>query len=182
MNQADSSITNEQAAALKLRKDDHWLGERKAALIVAQYGAYHSAASNAVWQVLREEIKWQPDALCVIYRHSPLSTGVAAEAAECAAVQGYFWEMHELLGRHADALDEGSLVEYATQLKLDVTKFLRDLSRRRCRTRVDRDLASGRLLGISTVPALFVAGKALTDAQIENLGKTLRLQIQEATL
>jgi hypothetical protein len=43
MNQADSSITNEQAAALKLRKDDHWLGERKAALIVGQYAQYEMA-------------------------------------------------------------------------------------------------------------------------------------------
>ena len=52
----------------------------------------------------------------------------AAEAAEVAAAQGKFWEMHDTLFAHQQALDDGDLVEYAVGLDLDISRFLRDMS------------------------------------------------------
>ena len=56
------------------------------------------------------------------------SAQLAAEAAEAAAAQGAFWEMHDLLLDHQDALALADLVAYAEQLGLDVERFSRDLT------------------------------------------------------
>lgn len=174
---------NEQAS-LQLQEDDHWLGDAQAPCVIVQYGAYQSAASRAVWGMLRQAMERQPQRLRVVYRHfQPLADEALAlgaeEAAECAAEQGHFWEMHELLYAHPDALDHGSLVEYAARLQLDVPSFLRGMSTRRFQTRVARDSASAEQLGIHGVPALWFGERRLTPAEENNLGETLRVLLQE---
>ena len=74
-----------------------------------------------------------------VWRHLPLNdvhprAQLAAEAAEAAAAQGAFWEMHDLLLDHQDALASADLSRYAEELGLDVDRFrddLRDAQRRR---------------------------------------------------
>jgi predicted DsbA family dithiol-disulfide isomerase len=63
-----------------------------------------------------------------VCRHLPLSdvhpeAQTAAEAAEAAAEQGAFWQMHDLLFDHQDALRPRDLVRYAGRLGLDVDRF-----------------------------------------------------------
>lgn len=174
-----------EQTALQLREDDHLFGDEQAQFVVVQYGAYQSAASRTSWETLRQAAERQPQRLCVIYRHFiPSAAGTfalgAEEAAECAANQGRFWEMHELLYAHGDALDDGSLVEYAAQLQLDVPSFLRCMSTRHFQSRVARDLTSGQALGVCKVPALWFGNHRLTAADETNLAETLRVLIQEA--
>jgi len=98
------------------------------------------------------------------FRHFPL-TGIhphalaAAAAAEAAALQGRFWEMHELLFHRQKALDGADLRGYAVQLGLDVAVFDRDRASSpvagRIRRDVDSGLASGQVLG---TPTLFIDG------------------------
>jgi protein-disulfide isomerase len=98
------------------------------------------------------------------FRHFPL-TGIhphalaAAAAAEAAARQGRFWDMHELLFHRQKALEDGDLRGYAAQLGLDVALFDRDRSSQavleRIRRDVDSGLASGQVLG---TPTLFIDG------------------------
>lgn len=171
-------------AALLLYQDDHLCGTPQAELIVVQYGDYHCAESRAAWLTLQAEVAQHPTAISAIYRHfPPLPAGGlplgAAEAVECAAAQGQFWEMHNLLHQHREALEEGALVEYAAQLQLDVTRFLRDMSCRRFQTRVEQDLASGRVLGVTRAPTLWIGGQRLTEAEEKGLGETLRRLLLE---
>jgi predicted DsbA family dithiol-disulfide isomerase len=98
------------------------------------------------------------------FRHFPL-TGIhphalaAAAAAEAAAVQGRFWDMHELLFHRQKALEDGDLLRYAAQLGLDAAAFDRDRSGKAVLERIQRDvdsgLASGQVLG---TPTLFIDG------------------------
>jgi len=67
-----------------------------------------------------------------VWRHLPLTdvhvhARLAAEAAEAAPGQGAFWEMHDLLFDHQDALNDDDLIGYADQLELDVERFASDL-------------------------------------------------------
>jgi len=75
-----------------------------------------------------------------------------AAAAEAAAVQGQFWDMHELLFQPQKALDDGDLLGYAAQLGLDVAAFDHDRASaavaERIRRDVDSGLASGQVLGV----------------------------------
>jgi len=98
------------------------------------------------------------------FRHFPL-TGIhphalaAAAAAEAAALQGRFWDMHELLFHRQKALEGPDLLRYAARLGLDVAAFDRDRTGTavadRIRRDVDSGLASGQVLG---TPTLFIDG------------------------
>jgi protein-disulfide isomerase len=99
-----------------------------------------------------------------VWRHLPLSdvppqAELAAQAAEAAAAQGAFWEMHELLLGHQDALRAPDLIAYAGQLGLDVERFTDDLRRHTGAARVAEDVDSADLSGVSGTPTFFVNGR-----------------------
>ena len=98
---------------------------------LVEYGDFEcpfcGRATGAV-EELRERFG---DQLRYVFRHLPLPevhphAELAAEAAEAAAAQGAFWEMHDRLFAHQDALDPGDLVDHAEALGLDVERFSRD--------------------------------------------------------
>ena len=95
-------------------------------------------------------------------RHLPLTdvhpyAALAAEAAEAAAAQGKFWEMHDLLFAGAEPqLHTNDLTRYAWDLGLDVTRFERDLRTGRFASRVARDVASAEASGVAGTPTFFI--------------------------
>jgi protein-disulfide isomerase len=99
--------------------------------------------------------------LRVVFRHYPLS-GIhhhaqqAAEAAEAAAAQGKFWEMHTLLFERQDALRTKDLVRYAEELNLDVERFRKELKSQTYSERVRADFIAGVQNGVNHTPGLFL--------------------------
>jgi protein-disulfide isomerase len=87
----------------------------------------------------------------------------AAEAAECAARQGHYWEMHERLFS-SDALSEQELMQFADALGLERTAFARCLAGEAAGT-ITADLAEGRRLGVDSTPTFFV-GALQADGSI----------------
>ena len=81
---------------------------------------------------------------------------LAAEAAEAAADQGAFWEMHDLLLENQDALRPDDLVAYAEQLDLDVERFTDSLREHTGAARVAEDVDSADLGGVSGTPTFFI--------------------------
>ena len=83
----------------------------------------------------------------------------AAAAAEAAALQGRFWDMHELLFHHQKALDDDDLRRYAAQLELDVARFDEDRFSADVLRRIRRDVESGMASGeVRGTPTLFIDG------------------------
>ncbi len=89
----------------------------------------------------------------------------AAEAAGCAARQGKFWEYHDILFNHQDALELSSLKQYAADLGLDTAQFDACLDSGAMAEEVAKDLADGQQYGVTGTPAFFVNGIKLTGAQ-----------------
>jgi protein-disulfide isomerase len=83
---------------------------------------------------------------------------IAAEGAEAAANQGAFWELHDLLFEHQDALTPEDLVGYAEQLGLDTERFAEDLRTHAGAARVADDIDSADLSGVSGTPTFFING------------------------
>jgi protein-disulfide isomerase len=83
---------------------------------------------------------------------------LAAQAAEAAAKQGKFWEMHDLLFAHQDALQPKDLLTYAKELGLDTERFTRELRRNEYAMRIARDTESAELSGVTGTPTFFVNG------------------------
>lgn len=88
----------------------------------------------------------------------------AAEAAEAAAAQGQFWQMHDILFDRQSALEDADWLEYANFIGLDVFQFLRDLSRRTYGDRINQDIESGLRSSVTQTPTLIINGIRYTDA------------------
>ncbi len=144
-------------------KVDHVRGSPAGHLII-EYGDYECPYSRQAFHAIEQVERQLGGTMRFAFRHFPL-TGIhphafaAAAAAEAAAVQGRFWDMHELLFHRQKALEDGDLRGYAAQVGLDVAAFDRDRAGTAVADRIRRDmdsgLASGQVLG---TPALFIDG------------------------
>jgi protein-disulfide isomerase len=105
----------------------------------------------------------------VVFKHMPLSrhphARLAAEAAIAAHAQGKFWEFHDLLFAHQDALEPADLERYAAQAGMDVARMRTELAQGTHRPRLERDIALGRTLGVSATPSSFVNGTIVQGAK-----------------
>jgi protein-disulfide isomerase len=82
-----------------------------------------------------------------------------AAAAEAAARQGRFWEMHELLFHRQKALEDDDLRSYANEIGLALARFDRDRVDADVRARIARDVTSGEGSGVVRgTPTLFIDG------------------------
>jgi protein-disulfide isomerase len=144
-------------------KVDHVRGSPAGRLIL-EYGDYECPYSRQAFHAIEQVERQLGGNIRFAFRHFPL-TGIhphalaAAAAAEAAALQGRFWEMHELLFHRQKALEDGDLRRYAAQLGLDMAAFDRDRASTAVLERIQRDidsgLASGQVLG---APTLFIDG------------------------
>ena len=115
----------------------------------------------------------------VVFRHFPLRSihphaQAAAEAAEAAARQGRFWEMHDLLFRNQQRLEPADLRRFAERLGLDLERFETDLADPATKARIERDVATGLQSAVDGTPSLFIDGlryRGLRDA--DSLGQAL---------
>jgi Na+/H+ antiporter NhaA len=142
---------------------DHIRGPRDAPITVVEYGDFECPYCGQAEVVIRELLADRGD-VRYVWRHLPLSdvhpeAQLAAEAAEAAAEQDAFWQMHDLLFDHQDALRPPELVRYAGQLGLDVERFRDGLRRHTGAARVAEDVDSADLSGVSGTPTFFINGR-----------------------
>ena len=152
---------------------DRKQGMLSATVILVMYGDYQCQESADVYRLLKVigrqlSISLGEDYLCFIFRHFPQiqihSQALrAAEAAEAAAVQGQFWQIHDILFIHQQQLADGYLVEYANDLRLDISQFLQDMCKHVHLERIHQDIESGIHSGVTATPALFINGIRYSD-------------------
>lgn len=151
---------------------DHVRGPADARLIL-EYGDYECPYSRLAFRQIERVERELAGGLRFAFRHFPLTeihphALAAATAAEAAALQGRFWEMHGLLFHRQKALEDGDLRGYASELGLDVARFDEDRAGDDDLQRVRRDVESGLRSGeVRGTPTLFVDGvvyRGPTDA------------------
>ncbi len=166
---------------------DHIRGPRDAPVTVVEYGDFECPFCGQAEPVLRELLREFGD-VRYVWRHLPLNdvhpnTQLAAEAAEAAAEQGAFWEMHDLLLAHQDALGWRGLIDYAERLGLDLERFTTDLREHVGAAKVAEDVDSADLSGVSGTPTFFVNGRRHYGAyDIGTLSEAVRAAGARATL
>ena len=140
---------------------DHIRGRKDAAITLLEYGDYecpHCGTAFFLVEQLRQDLG---DEMRFVYRHFPLTqihpyAELSAEAAEAAGVQGNFWEMHDILFGHQDALDEANLIQYILSLGLDPMWFRRVLASHKFAYRIREDVISGTRSGVNGTPTFFI--------------------------
>ena len=142
---------------------DHIRGPVDAPVTVVEYGDFECPYCGMAEPVVRELLRDFAD-VRYVWRNLPLNdvhghAQLAAEAAEAAADQGAFWEMHDLLFAHQDALEPADLVGYAEQLGLDTDRFADALREHAGAGKVADDVDSADLSGVTGTPTFFVNGR-----------------------
>jgi Na+/H+ antiporter NhaA len=166
---------------------DHIRGPIDAPITILEYGDFECPYCGRAEPVVRELLRDFGD-VRYVWRHLPLNdvhprAQLAAEAAEAAADQGKFWEMHDLLFERQNALRPTDLVAYATQLGLDVDRFTDRLREHVGATRVAEDVDSADLSGVSGTPTFFINGRRHHGAyDIGTLSAAVRVAGAQATL
>jgi DNA integrity scanning protein DisA with diadenylate cyclase activity/predicted DsbA family dithiol-disulfide isomerase len=143
--------------------EDHALGPEGAPVTLVKYGDYECPYCGELHPVLEELQDMAGERVRFIFRHFPLDSvhpraRRAALAAEAAASQGRFWEMHDLLYENQDELGDEDLVRYAAELGLDLQRFEEDLANDHLAWRIEEDRLGGDRAAVGGTPALFVNG------------------------
>jgi protein-disulfide isomerase len=143
---------------------DHVLGTDAATVTLVEYGDYECTFCGRAHGVLAQVLEHVGGEARFVYRHFPLSqlhrrARPAAQAAEAAAAQGRFWDMHHTLYEHQDALETEDLFEYADALGLDLVRFAHELREKVHLARVRADFLSGVRSGVNGTPTFFINGE-----------------------
>jgi protein-disulfide isomerase len=142
---------------------DHAAGPDDAPVTLVEYGDYECPYCGMAHPIVKRAQRELGKQLRFVFRNFPLAEShpharLAAQAAEAAAAQGKFWEMHDMLFEHQDGLEPEDLTGYAKSLGLDTAKFARDLESGTYAKRVRDDFRSGVKSGVNGTPTFFVNG------------------------
>lgn len=143
--------------------DDPSLGRADARLTIVEFADFGCPYSREVSFILRELSLKYPEKIHYIYRDFPIVdlhpiAQKAAEAGECAAEQGRFWEYHDKLYSNQSDLSQDRLYEFASELNLNVETFRDCLDSGRKREEVLEDYQDGLNAGVKGTPTFFLNG------------------------
>ena len=143
--------------------DDHAEGTADAPLTLVEYGDYQCPYCGAAYPVVKRLQKTLGKKLRFVFRNFPLTQAhpyalIAAEAAEAAALQGKFWEMHDLLFEQQTFLKPDIIPSWAKRIGLDLEKFGNDIKQGVIENRIKEDRQSGIRSGVNGTPTFFVNG------------------------
>lgn len=148
---------------LPVGQRDHVQGLLTAPIVMVEYGDYQCPYCAEAAGIVQELLDQFGDRLCYVFRHFPLTeihsrAMRAAEAAEAAAAQNQFWQMHYCLLAYQSALTDPDLFQYARDLELDINQFESDLNNEHRLHHIQEDLITGINSGVDSTPTFFING------------------------
>jgi protein-disulfide isomerase/uncharacterized membrane protein/rhodanese-related sulfurtransferase len=171
-----------------VRPDSHMTGNLRAPLTVVEFGDFECPGCSLSEEAARQIRAQYGDRIRFVFRQFPLKihpqAAKAAEASECAAEQGKFWEAVEKLYAEQADLSVDALKRYARELGLDLSRFDQCLDSGETASRIKQDLADGHALNVAGTPTFFIGRKMivrpldfatfsqLVDQELTNLAPT----------
>ena len=155
-------------------------GPANAKVIVREYAdfqcPYCGLVAASVSSLIKEEFISSGQSVRFEFRHfivvDPVSSNgesrSAAEASECAADQGKFWQYHDYVfanqnGENRGGFRDANLRNYAQSAGLDLTAFDSCFSSGKFADVVKADEAEARSLGLTGTPSMFVNDVQVND-------------------
>ncbi len=170
-NKSDGGSKSSNASALT----QHTLGKGTSGVTLLEYGDYQCPFCGDYHPTIQQVVAKYGDQIKFQFRNFPLTSVhrnafAAARAAEAAALQNKFWEMHNLLyetqSQWSAASDPTTFFnQFAQQLGLNVAKFKKDYGSNQVNDAINADMAKGTELKITGTPTFFINDK---QTQISN--------------
>jgi protein-disulfide isomerase/uncharacterized membrane protein/rhodanese-related sulfurtransferase len=149
-----------------VRPDSHITGNASAPLTIVEFGDFECPACGLSEDAARQIRAQYGDRIRFVFRQFPLTrihpqAEKAAEASECAAEQGKFWEgVAKLYANQAD-LSLDALKRYAAELGLNQSRFEQCLDSGQTAARIKEDLADAHALKVAGTPTFFIGRKMI---------------------
>jgi len=142
---------------------DHVLGPAHAAVTLVEYGDFECPNCKQAAPAVKLMLARFAEHVRLVFRHFPLEEVhphalLAAQAAEAAAGQGKFWQMHDLLFENNSHLKRNQLGAYAEKLELDMPRFNLELDDEVYLQRVREQIEGGVRSGVHATPTFFING------------------------
>lgn len=174
VNKRDTTETSTGSASVT----NHTYGEGSSGVTVIEYGDFQCVACYSYFPIFTQLKQEYSDRVTFQFRHFPLiqihqNAMAAHRAAEAAARQNKFWEMHDLIYENQKSWENSNnaaqfFEDYATRLALDIDKFKADAASSEVNDTINADFKAGQELGVSGTPTFVVDGKIIeTPTSIE---------------
>ncbi|MBT4349986.1 thioredoxin domain-containing protein [bacterium] len=183
---ASPNSSNESQS--ELTTNENIKGNPEATITVVEYSDFQCPACRTYYALTKQLTEDVGDEIKLIYRHFPLEKShpqarLAATAAEAAALQGKFWEMHDLLFENQLAWSnndqaEDIFISYAQELGLNTEWFVNDLKSSKVKKKIQSDINNGNLDEVNSTPSFFVNGQKINNPRSYNQFKNAILQFQ----
>jgi protein-disulfide isomerase len=144
-------------------------GPSNAPIEIIEFSDFQCPFCQRANPTVAQVLKTYGDRVHFVYRHFPLgnhpNARPAAEASQCAAEQGKFWEYHDTLFANPSRLADADLKQHAAGLGLDAKQFNACVDTHKYKAQIDADMEAGEEAGVNGTPAFFVNGRMLSGAQ-----------------
>ncbi len=154
--------------------DDPSLGSEDAEITIVEFADFGCPYSRKSSYIIRALARKYEDKVRFVYRDFPIDelhpeARLAAEAGNCAADQGKFWEYHDKLYQNQTDLSENKLMQFAKELDLDTNKFQSCLQSGRHAQEVEEDYQDGLDAGVRGTPTFFINGNRIPGSIPEDV-------------
>lgn len=171
---------------------NHVEGNTKSSVTLVEYGDYECPYCQVYYSTVKQVVAQYSSQISFQFVNFPLTSIhrnalAGARAAEAAAKQNKFWEMHDLLYENNDPNGASGWVasnnpttyfdQFAQQLGLNLAQFKTDYASDAVNDAIQADIAKGNKLGIDGTPTFFVDGK---QTQIANTVSDFQKVIEAA--
>ncbi len=145
------------------RNRDYISGPDTAPITLVEYGDYECPYCGQAYPIIKQIQEYFGDNIRFVFRNFPLTqvhphAQRAAEAAEEAGDQNKFWNMHDYLYEHQQALDDKHLEKYAKIIELDLERFDEDMKNHVHVPKIREDFLSGIQSGVNGTPSFYING------------------------
>lgn len=171
----------------QISSTDHVKGNRDSSVVIVEYSDFECPACAQYYPIVKSLNEEFGESIAIVYRHFPLitihrSADLAARATEAAALQGKFWEMHDMLFENQRVWTTGqardTIVQYAEELGLDLGQFETDIDSDVVKEKVRADMLSGQRAQVNSTPSFFINGEKIANPRSYNeFAELIRIEL-----
>ena len=169
----DTKTVSDSKKILEVVGDDYIKGNKDASVTIVEYLDFECPACAAYYPLIRELSEIYKNDVRFVIRYHPLmghKNGFnSAYAVEASSKQGKYWEMYNILFENQKdwgGKESGDITifeNYAKQIGLNIDQFKKDVNSKEVKDRVNRDLNSGKKIGITGTPSFFLNGEKIPN-------------------